>query len=536
MVQKVYSAGVWGIDGFLVSVEADMHDGLPGFVLTGNLSQETREASDRVRTALKNVGVRMPPKKVTVNLSPADIRKEGAGFDLAIAAAVLEVYWMETEERTGEEGGRDIFEGAVIVGEIGLDGAVKPVRGVLSLVLAARERGIFRCFLPAKNVREGRLVEGMEIVPVESLRVLWEMIRKGEVLREKEEMDGGKRNCFDGGFGGTAKGEQAVENGNVWGKIRKEKLDFSELNGQPMLRRATEIAVAGRHNLLYIGAAGTGKTMAARRIPTIMPPLEREESLEVSKVYSICGMLPPDKPLVEERPFRSPHHTITATALVGGGTVPRPGEISLSSEGVLFLDELPEFAGKVIELLRQPLEERKVTVSRLYGSCTFPAKMMLVAAMNPCPCGFYPDRSRCRCSSWQIRRYIGKISKPILDRIDITVEASPVSFDAFRRRERNESSAQIQKRVIRTQRIQQERGQFNGEMGAGEIERYCGLGEDEEGYLRQIYQKMGLSARGCHKILKVARTIADLEQKERIEKIHLCEAVGYRSLEEKYWG
>lgn len=517
MVQKVYSAGVWGIDGFLVSVEADMHDGLPGFVLTGNLSQETREASERVRTALKNVGVRMPPKKVTVNLSPADIRKEGAGFDLAIAAAVLGVYWMETgEERMGEGGWRDIVEGAVVVGEIGLDGAVKPVRGVLSLVLAARERGIFRCFLPAENVREGRLVEGMEIVPVESLRVLWEMIRKGEVLQ------------------GTEMSKESVwgERGDDKGKGR---LDFSELNGQPMLRRATEIAVAGRHNLLYIGAAGTGKTMAARRIPTIMPPLGREESLEVTKVYSICGMLPPDKPLVEERPFRSPHHTITATALVGGGTVPRPGEISLASEGVLFLDELPEFAGKVIELLRQPLEERRVTVSRLYGSCTFPAKMMLVAAMNPCPCGFYPDRSRCRCSSWQIRRYIGKISKPILDRIDITVEASPVSFDAFRRRERNESSAQIQKRVIRTQRIQQERGQFNGEMGAGEIERYCGLGEDEEEYLRQIYQKMGLSARGCHKILKVARTIADLEQKERIEKIHLCEAVGYRSLEEKYW-
>lgn len=520
MFCKIFSAGIWGIDGFLVSVEADIRDGLPGFTMTGNLSQETREASERVRTALKNAGFSFPAKKVTVNLAPADIRKDGAGYDLAIAAAVLGAYLPGQDGGKEKRGGKGreewerFWENSLVVGEVGLDGRVKAVRGVLSLVLAAREKGVVRCFLPEENVLEGELVEGMEIIPVTSLGQFWEMIW------EREEGRLGKRERI---CGRSVETEEAYD------------VDFSELNGQVLLRRATEIAVAGRHNLLYIGSAGTGKTMAAKRIPTIMPPLGREESLEISKIYSICGMLPPDMPLITRRPFRSPHHTITASALAGGGSVPRPGEISLASGGVLFLDELPEFSGKVIEILRQPLEEKKVTVSRVHGSCTFPAKLMLVAAMNPCPCGYYPDRSRCRCSQWQVRRYIGKISRPILDRIDITVEASPVAYEEFRKKEKNESSEEIRKRVIIAQEIQQQRGMFNGEMGAKEVERYCALGDEEEGYLQQIYQKMGLSARGCHKILKVARTIADLEGKGEIEKIHLSEAVGYRSLEEKYW-
>lgn len=524
MFCKVYSAGLWGIDGFLVSVEADIRDGLPGFSLTGNLSQETREASERVRTALKNIGFRLPAKKVTINLSPADIRKDGTGYDLAIAAAVLGAWPSEDEKRHGRVGGQEenrLWDSSMVIGEIGLDGRVKPVRGVLSLTLAGRDNGMLRCFLPKENVQEGQLVEGMEIIPVEHLRQFWEMMQKPEKRKENT-----KRNE-------NTKSKREPD------KIRIEeknyRVDFSELNGQPLLRRATEIAVAGRHNLLYIGSAGTGKTMAAKRIPTIMPPLTREESLEISKIYSICGMLLPDMPLVTQRPFRSPHHTITASALAGGGSIPRPGELSLASGGVLFLDELPEFSGKVIEILRQPLEEKRVTISRLYGSCSFPAKLMLVAAMNPCPCGYYPDRSRCHCSQWQVQRYIGKISKPILDRIDITVEASPVAYSEFRRKGKNESSETIRARVMETQNIQQKRGQFNGEMGSGEVEQYCGLEKEEEEYLKQIYQRMRLSARGCHKILKVARTIADLEGKEKIEKIHLSEAVGYRSLEEKYW-
>lgn len=527
MFFQVYSAGVWGIDGFLISVEADIRDGLPGFTLTGNLSQETREASERVRTALKNAGFSLPVKKITVNLAPAELRKDGSSYDLAIAAAVLGAYFLGKEKgETGEWGRKEhsFWDASMVAGEVGLDGRVKAIRGVISLVLAARERGIARCFLPRENAAEGRLVEGIEIIPVEHVRQLWEMFKSsGSTVKEEGE-----------------KGEKPKEMAEEEKALPCETeeiydVDFSELNGQPLLRRATEVAVAGRHNLLYIGSAGTGKTMAAKRIPTIMPPLSREESLEISKIYSICGKLAPDMPLIKRRPFRSPHHTITASALAGGGGIPRPGEISLASGGVLFLDELPEFSGKVIEILRQPLEEKKVTVSRVHASCTFPAKFMLVAAMNPCPCGYYPDRSRCRCSPWQVRRYIGKISKPILDRIDITVEASPIAFHEFRKKEKNESSAQIRSRVVKALKIQQQRGQFNGEMGAREVERYCVLGEMEEEYLQQIYQKMGLSARGCHKILKVARTIADLEGKENIEKIHLSEAVGYRSLEEKYW-
>lgn len=509
MFQKVTSAGIWGIDGFLVSVEADIHDGLPGFLLTGNLAQETREAQERVRIALKNAGIRLPPKKITVNLSPADIRKDGTAYDLAIAAAVLGAFGIFPD---------DLLRDALVAGELGLNGEVKPVRGVLSFVSAARDGGRKRCFLPRENALEGSIVTGIEIIPVDSIQELTGMLQDPKRI--------------------------SILNGDAWRKLEENteniadtySVDFSELNGQPLVRRATEIAVAGRHNILYIGSAGTGKTMAAKRIPTIMPPLGREESIQLSKIYSISGLLPPETPLMTRRPFRSPHHTITPTALAGGGLIPRPGEISLASSGVLFLDELPEFSGKSIEILRQPLEDRVVTVSRLYGSCVFPANTMLAAAANPCPCGFYPDRTRCCCSPGQIRRYIGKISKPILDRIDITVEAAPITYDEFRRTNRNESSAQIRERVIHAHQLQKERqGLFNGEMGAREIEQYCTLSPPEEEYLRFVYQNMKLSARACHKILKVARTVADLEGSEQISKVHLCEAISYRSLEEKYW-
>lgn len=513
MVQHVYSGGLWGIDGIIISVEADVHDGLPGFLITGNLAKETKEAQERVQTALKNAGFQLSAKKITVNLAPADIRKDGTAYDLAIAAAVLGAY-ARTEQTSRQD---TAMEEVMIVGEVGLGGEAKPVRGVLSLVSAAKKKGIKRCFLPKENAREGSMVEGVEIVPVEGIRQIWDMLNHPEHI---------PRNSIK------------EENKIVQKNWNTYSVDFSELNGQSLLRRATEIAVAGRHNILYIGPAGTGKTMAARRIPTIMPALSPEESLEISKIYSICGLLPKDIPLMTSRPFRSPHYTITPTALTGGGTIPKPGEISLASGGVLFLDEFPEFSGRVIELLRQPLEDRKVTISRLYGSCTFPANTMLAATMNPCPCGYYPDKSRCRCSKWQIKQYIGKISKPILDRIDITVEASPISFDEFRKKEKNESSADIRIRINKAQNIQKQRflsQRFNGEMSVKELDQYCSLKKEEEEYLRQIYQKMKLSARGCHKILRVARTIADLDGKEEIEKIHLSEAVSYRSLEDKYW-
>ncbi len=537
MFQKINSAGLWGIDGMLVSVEADVHDGLPGFIMTGNLSRETREAQERVRTALKNGGFRLGPKKITINLSPADIRKEGTTYDLAMAAAVLGAFGI-LEASCLRDG--------MVVGELGLNGEVKPVRGMLSLVSAAKEAGLKRCFLPKDNAMEGSAIQGMEIIPVESIQEFAHMLMNPGSIQ---------------GFFGQA-WEDLEE--KAWDAY---DVDFTDLNGQAVLRRATEVAVAGRHNILYIGPAGSGKTMAARRIPTILPALSQEESLEISKIYSICGLLPKDTPLITRRPFRSPHHTITPTALTGGGAVPKPGEISLASGGVLFLDELPEFAAKSIEILRQPLEDRLVTVSRIYGSYVFPANVMVASAMNPCPCGFYPDRSRCRCSTRQIKQYIGRISKPILDRMDVTVEAAPVTYQEFRQHGRNESSAAIRSRVMEARRIQAARFaggvagtegdscsgnfgkemegkgsrkgrhvRFNGEMGVKEIEAFCRLQPEEESYLEQIYQKMNISVRGCHKILKVARTIADLAGEEEIHKAHLCEAVSYRSMEEKYWG
>ena len=380
------------------------------------------------------------------------------------------------------------------------------------------------------------MIEGIQVVPVSHIRELVEMFQNPERIRSIE--------------------------GKPWEELKRRfhhayDLDFSDLNGQAVIRRATEVAVAGRHNILYIGSAGSGKTMAAKRIPTILPPLSRDESIAISKIYSVCGLLPEGAPLMTNRPFRSPHHTITPTALAGGGVIPRPGEISLASGGVLFLDELPEFSGKVIEILRQPLEDRAVTISRLSGACTFPANTMVAAAMNPCPCGFYPDRSQCRCSPWQVKRYIGTISKPILDRIDVTVEAAPVAYEEFRKKGGNENSETIRERVVKAQQIQRKRFiiqnqkknesganknqtakaqiWFNGEMGSKEIERYCRLKDPEEAYLKEVYKQMKLSARGCHKILKVARTIADLDGEEEISRTHLSEAIGYRSLEEKYW-
>lgn len=510
MFSKVFSGALKGIEGSLVQVEADVGNGLPGFQLVGYLAAEVKEAQDRVRTALKNEGFRLSAMKITVNLSPANVRKEGTAFDLPIAMAVLASY--------GQIAYTDILADSAFIGELGLDGSVKPVKGTLSLVTAFRDAGLRRCFLPAPNLKEGLAIQGIDVIPVERLSETVHMINHPDELEpvcrsdcEEEEL-------------------QPVCS-----------LDYREVNGQQLLKRATEIAVAGHHNILYIGPAGSGKSMVARRIPTIMPPLSQRERLEVSKVYSVCGMLPKGRALLSERPFRSPHHTISSLALTGGGNVPRPGEISLASRGVLFLDEFPEFQRRTIEVLRQPLEERKITIARAYSTCEFPADFMLAAAMNPCPCGHYPDRSRCTCQDTQIRRYLGKISGPLLDRIDICVEASPVTYQEVRGGEANESSADIRIRVEAAWRIQKARFYgtslcFNSEMTGREIRRYCHLRAEEEVFLQEVYQRLGLSARGCQRILKVARTIADLDGEAEIRREHLSEAAGYRSLEEKYWG
>lgn len=507
MFSRVCGIGLLGVEGCLVHVEADVQEGLPGFVMVGALAPEVREAQDRVRTALKNVGFRFPPKRVTVNLSPAGVHKSGTGFDMPIAAAVLGAYGMFRWEE---------LEDAVLVGELGLDGGIKPVRGILPVVMEAKRCGKKTCYLPVENAAEGSMIPDVEIVGIRSVRQLADMLAAGERPHTEKKTD--------------------------YSAVCQEHydVDYREVQGQLLMKRATEVAVAGRHNLLYIGPAGTGKTMVARRIPTIMPSCTREEQLEITKIYSICGLLSEKQPFMAQRPFRSPHHSMTAQALTGGGVNPVPGEMSLASGGVLFLDELPEFSRHVIEALRQPLEDHKIVLSRVMGRYEFPADFMLVAAANPCPCGYYPDRNRCRCSESQIRRYLGKISKPILDRIDICTEASPVTFGQLQGSEPAESSGEIRARVEKVRQIQKIRFagreiRFNSQMTPEDIKTYCRLGTEEEALFRKLYRKNSLSARAYARILKVARTIADMDGADEIGCRHLSEAVGYRSLEEKYW-
>ena len=502
MFSKINSFSTRGIDGYRITVEVDVSNGLPSFVMVGYLAEEVREAQERVRTALRNAGFCLPPKRITVNLSPAGVRKEGTGCDLAIAAGILRCLWEQgekakirkTDETCPEMDGMEDEENNsapdwdqwAFIGELGLDGSIKPLTGVLSMVYEARRCGMKRVFLSEENVQEGRAVDGIEIV------------------------------------------------------------------GLPLVRQATEAAAAGRHNILYIGPAGTGKTMAARRIPTILPPLTLEESIEVSKIYSICGLLKPDTPLVLQRPFRSPHHSTTAQAMAGGGRNPKPGEISLASYGTLFLDELTEFQPKILDLLRQPMEEGSITVSRLNQTVVFPAKTMIAAAMNPCKCGFFPDLGKCRCTPTQIRRYLNRVSGPFLDRIDIGVEvprqdlgmmAAEKSIDegSFPQAEQRNSSAVMRARVMEARARQEKRFadesiSYNSQMTRRQIEEYCRLSGEDAVFLEKVERQQGISARGHGKILKVARTLADLDGQAEIGRTQLAEAIGFRSFEKKYWG
>lgn len=509
MYSKVHSVGITGVEGVPILVEADVSDGLPGFSMVGYLSSQVREAQDRVRTALRNSGFRLPAKKVTINLSPADIRKEGTAFDLPIAISILSA--------SGHIGSSTLKD-CVISGELGLDGTIKPVHGALSITAAAKKAGKAVCFLPWENVREGLVIEGIKIIGISHLKELINELNSPGYIKEV-----------------ITVAASVIEESCSY------DMDFSEIGGLPLLRRATEVAVAGMHNILFIGPAGTGKSMISRRIPTIMPSLSLEETIEISKIYSVSGLLSPEMPLVVRRPFRSPHHTISPQALAGGGRIPKPGEISLASGGVLFLDEFPEFQKNTIEILRQPLEEGKITISRMHGSYEFPANFMLTASMNPCACGFYPDRTKCRCSEQQVYKYLGKISKPLLDRIDICVESRMITYEELEKKEGGESSASIRLRVESARKIQAKRyeGQkiyFNSAMRKSEIEEFCKLKKSDRDYLKQIYETQRLSARGYEKLLKISRTIADLDGSDQIQKEHLAEAAGLRSLEGKYWG